>query len=158
MFNLNEQIDKFYAVIHSIISSCGVNKELVTFELLKRKCAPILIYTLDAIFNNKVRNVICKAWNASTRLIFNINKRESKGYLFYHCDLISANFKIDLLLLTLLSSQVNSLNRLIFTCVNVLKFDFSKRSLMFKNNVFYNTNIVNLNISVWDKFCEHCAL
>ena len=74
MFDLNEQIDKFYASIHSIISNCGVNKELVTLELLKRNCAPILSYALDAIFvNNKVRDVICKAWNASIRLIFNIN-------------------------------------------------------------------------------------
>ena len=29
---------------------------------------------------------------------------------------------------------------------------------MFKYNVSYNTNIVNLNSSVWDKFCEYCAL
>ena len=28
---------------------------------------------------------------------------------------------------------------------------------MFKYNVSYNTNIVNLNSSVWDKFGEYCA-
>ena len=42
LFDLNEQIGKFYTAIHSIISNCGVNKELVALELLKRKCAPIL--------------------------------------------------------------------------------------------------------------------
>ena len=53
----------------------GVYKELVALELLKRKCAPILFYALDAIsMNNKIRDVICKAWNAFIRLIFNINK------------------------------------------------------------------------------------
>ena len=41
-FYLNEQIGQFYAAIHSIISDCGVNKELVALKLLKRKCAPIL--------------------------------------------------------------------------------------------------------------------
>ena len=62
LFDLNEQIGKFYAVIHSIISNCGVNKELVALELLKRKCAPILFYALDTIsINNKIRDVICKA-------------------------------------------------------------------------------------------------
>ena len=29
---------------------------------------------------------------------------------------------------------------------------------MFKYNVPYNTSIVNLKSSVWDKFCEHYAL
>ena len=48
LFDLNEQIGKFYAAIHSIISICGVNKDLVAFELLKRKCAPILFNALDA--------------------------------------------------------------------------------------------------------------
>ena len=32
------------------------------------------------------------------------------------------------------------------------------RSLMFIYNVSNNANIVNLNSSVWDKFCEYCAL
>ena len=92
-FNLKEQIGKFYAAIHSIISNCGVNKELVALELLKRKCAPILFYALHAIsVNNKVRDVICKAWNASIRLIFNINRCESTRHLFYHSDLLSAKF------------------------------------------------------------------
>ena len=76
-----------------------------------------LFYALDAIsINNKIRDVICKAWNASIRLIFNINRRESTRHLFYHCNLLSASFKIDLLQLKLLSSHVNSPNRLIFTC------------------------------------------
>ena len=159
LFDLNEQIGKFYAAIYSIISKCGVNKELVALELLKRKCAPILFYALDAIsINNKIRDIICKVWNASIRLIFNINRHESTRHLFYHCNLLSASFKIDLLQLTLLFSQVNSPNCLIFTCVNVLKYDCSMRSLMFKYNVSYNTNIVNLNSFVWDKFCEYCAL
>ena len=126
---------------------------------MKRKCAPILFYALDVIsINNKIIDVICKAWNASIRLIFNINRRESTRHLFYHCNLLSASFKIDLHQLTLLSSQVNSPNRLIFTCVNVLKYDCSMRSLMFKYYVSYNTNIVNFNSSVWDKFCEYRAL
>ena len=33
-FYLNKKISKFYAAIHSIISNCGVNKELVALELL----------------------------------------------------------------------------------------------------------------------------
>ena len=41
-FDLNEQIGKFYTAIYSIIFNCGINKELVALELLKRKCAPIL--------------------------------------------------------------------------------------------------------------------
>ena len=105
LFDLNEQIDKFYAAIHSIISNYGVNKELVALELLKRKCAPIFFYALDAIsINNKIRDVICKAWNASIRLIFNITRRESTRHLFYHFNLLLASFKIDLHQLTLLSS------------------------------------------------------
>ena len=122
-------------------------------------CSYPFFYVLDAIsINNKIRDVICKAWNASIRLIFNINRRESTRHLFYHCNLLSASFKIDLFQLTLLSSQDNSPNCLIFTYVNVLKYDCSMRSLMLKYNVSYNTNIVNLNSSVWDKFCEYCAL
>ena len=101
---------------------------------------------------------MCKAWHTPIRLIFNINRHESTRHVFYHCDLLSASFKIDLLQLALLSSQVNSPNRLMFTCVIVLNYDCSMRSLMFKYNVSYNTNIVNLNSSVWDKCCEHCAL
>ena len=42
--------------------------------------------------------------------------------------------------------------------MNVLKYDHSMRSLMFKCNVSYNINIINLNSFVWNKFCEHCAL
>ena len=142
MFDLNEQIGKFDAAINSIISNNGVNKKLVALELLKHKCVPILFYALDAIsINNKIRDVIRKAWNASIRLIFNINRCESTRHLFYHCNFLSASFKIDLLQLTLLSSQVNSPNCLIFTCVNVLKHYYSMRSLMFKYNVSYNTNI-----------------
>ena len=144
MFNLNEQIGKFYAAIHSIISNCDVNKELVALELLKGKCAPILFYVLDAIsVNNKVRNVIYKAWNASIQLIFNINRHESTRHLFYHYDLLSASFKIELLQLTLLSSQVNMPNCLIFARANVLKYDQCTRFLTFKFNISYNTNIVN---------------
>ena len=154
-FDLNEQIGNFYATIHSIISNYGLNKELVALELLKHKCAPFLFYALDAIsVNDKVRDVICKAWNVSIRLIFNINRRESTRHIFYHCNL-SASFKIDFLQLTLLSSQVNLPNRLIFVCMNVLKYDRSMRSLMFKYNVSYNTNRVNLKSSAWDEFYEH---
>ena len=62
LFDLNEQIGKFYAAIHSIISNCGVNKELVALDLLKRKYTPILFYALNAIsINNKIRDVICKS-------------------------------------------------------------------------------------------------
>ena len=32
LFDLNEQIGKFYAAIHSIISNCGINKEFVALE------------------------------------------------------------------------------------------------------------------------------
>ena len=42
--------------------------------------------------------------------------------------------------------------------MNVLKYDCSMRSLMFKYNVSYDTNILNLNSSVWDKFFEYYAL
>ena len=72
---------------------------------------------------------------------------ESTRHLFYHCDLLTASFKIDLLQLTLLSSQVNSPNRLIFACVKVLKYDRNMRSLIFEYNVSYNTNIVSLKSS-----------
>ena len=81
-------------------------------------------------------------------VIFKINRRESKRHLFCHCDLLSASFKINLLQLALLSSQVNSPNRLIFACVKVLKYGLRMKSLMFKYNVSYNTNIVNLKNSV----------
>ena len=159
LFDLNEQVGKFYAAIYSVISNCGNNKELVALEILKLKCAPILFYALDAVsVNNKVRDIISKAWNASIRLIFNINRRESTRHLLYHCDLFSASFKIDLLQLSLLASQVNSPNRLIHACVNVLKYDYNMRSLMFKYNVSYNTNVMNIKSSVWDKFCGHCNL
>ena len=89
--------------------------------------------------------------------VFKINRCESMRHLFYHYDLLSASFKIDLQL-TLLSSQVNLPNRLIFAYVNILKYDRSMRSVMFKCNVSYNTNLVNLKSSVYDKFCEHFAL
>ena len=60
LFDLYEQIGKFYAAIHSIISNCGGNKEFVALELLKRKCAHIFFYALDAnSINNKIRDVIC---------------------------------------------------------------------------------------------------
>ena len=89
-------------------------------------------YARDAIsVNNKVKDEIFKAWNASIRLIFTINRHDSTRHLFYLCELLSASFKIDLQL-ALLSSQVNSPNRLIFTCVNLLKYGCSTRSLMFK--------------------------
>ena len=94
LFDLNEHIGKFYVAINSIIFNSGVNKELVALELLKYKRAPILFYALDAIsVNNKVRDVICKACNASICLIFNINRRESTRHLFYHSDLLLARFK-----------------------------------------------------------------
>ena len=159
MFDLNEQIGKFCAAIHSIISNCGVNKEIAALELLKRKCAPILVYALDAIsVNNKVRGVIFKAWNASLHLLFKIYRRESTRYLFYYCDLLSVSCETDLFQLTLLPSQVNLPNRLKFTNVNVLQYERSMRSLMFKYNVYYNTNTVNLKSSVGDKFFKHCTL
>ena len=114
LFDLNNKIGKFYAAIYLVISNCGLNKELVALELLKHKCAPILLYALDAIFvNNKVRYVTCKARNVSISLTFNINRCLSTRHLFYQCDLLSASFKKDLLQLKLLSLQVNSLNCLI---------------------------------------------
>ena len=40
-------------------------------------------YALEAIFfNNKVRDVMCKAWNAFIRLNFNINILESTRHFF----------------------------------------------------------------------------
>ena len=146
--------------IHYNISNCSVNKELGALELLKRRLNAHLSFLCSKCIsvNNKVTDVICKAWNAFIRLIFNINRRESTRHLFYHCDLLSASFKTDLLQLALLSSQVNSPNILIFTRVNALIYDRSMKSLMLKYNVSYDTNKVNLNNSVWDKFCEHFAL
>ena len=144
--------------IKLFLTACGVNKELVSLELSRCKCAPLLFYALDKIsVNKKTRDVICKAWNAFILLIFNINRREITRHLFYHCDLLSASFKIDYLQLSLLSLQVKSSNCLIFAFVNILKYDRSLRSLMFKYNVYYKTNMVNLKSSVWDKFCEHCT-
>ena len=87
-----------------------------------------------------------------------IYRHESTRHLFYHMDLLSASFKIDRLQLTLLTSLVNSPYSLIFACVNVLKYDRSMRSLMFKYNVSYNTNMKNLKRFVSDKFCKHCTL
>ena len=84
-------------------------------------CSYTFLYSIDVISaNNKVSGIICKVWNVSTCLIFNINRYESTKHF---CDLLSASFKIDLLQLTLLSSQMNSPTRLIFTSVNVLKYD-----------------------------------
>ena len=75
LFHLNEQICKFFAAIYSIISNCGVNKDIVALELLKRRCAPILFYVLDAIFfNAKIKDAICKAWN---------NNNKNKHFLIY---------------------------------------------------------------------------
>ena len=58
---------------------------------------------------------------------------------------------IDLLQLISFSSQVYSPNHLIFACVNVLKYDQSMRSLIFRY-VSFSTNVVSLKSSVWDNF------
>ena len=61
LFDLNEQIGKFYAAIHLAISNYSLNiEERVALDLLKRKCVPVLFYALDAIsVHNKVKNAIC---------------------------------------------------------------------------------------------------
>ena len=45
-FDLNKRVGKFYAAFLSAISNCGLNKKLVTLEILKRKWAPIFFLTL----------------------------------------------------------------------------------------------------------------
>ena len=83
----------------------------------------------------------------------NVKKCEKKEAFILLLGLIISKFQNRPHLTTLLSSQVNSPDRLIFVSVNVLKYDRSMSSLMFKYNVSYNTNLVNLKSSVGDKFC-----
>jgi hypothetical protein len=98
IFDVSKQISDFYGAIHSIITNCGPNRELVTLEILKRKCAPILFYGLDCInVDYVIKDSISKAWNRAIRLVFGINKRESTRLLFYYCNLLSASFYIGLL-------------------------------------------------------------
>ena len=93
LFDVSEQITKFYSSIHSVVSCC--NKEMVRLEILKRQCGPILFYGLDAIkINGNIVNLISKAWNCAIRMIFNIRNREST-HLLYFCNSMSASFIID---------------------------------------------------------------
>ena len=48
LFDLNEQVVKFYATIHSFISNCVLNQELVALEILKRKCTPTILHALKS--------------------------------------------------------------------------------------------------------------
>ena len=41
LFDVHEQIAKFYRLVHSILTYCGINKELLLLKLLMSKCAPI---------------------------------------------------------------------------------------------------------------------
>ena len=77
-----------------MLSCC--NKEMVRLEILKRQCAPILFYGLDAIkINGNFVNLISKAWNCAIRMIFNIRSRESTRHVIYFCNSMSASFIID---------------------------------------------------------------
>ena len=68
---MQEQITKFYGSVHSILTYCDVNKELVAYrptllELLKSKCTLLLFYGLHAIninITDKIREAIINAWN-----------------------------------------------------------------------------------------------
>ena len=56
-------------------------------------------------------------------MIFNINRTKRTKLSFYHCDLFSASFKLDLPQQTLLFLQVNLHNRIIFASLIALKYD-----------------------------------
>ena len=47
LFHVHEHISKFYGSVHSFLTCCNVNRELVLLEFLKSKCASKLFYGLD---------------------------------------------------------------------------------------------------------------
>ena len=106
IFNINIQLTKFYSSVHSVLMQCGSTNELVLFEILKTKCAPILFYGIDASsINNNNKQAISKTWNWAIRAVFGLRGRESTKLLFKYCNLLSADYKIDLSQLNLLSSE-----------------------------------------------------
>ena len=85
---------KFCGSVHSVLTYCSVNGELVLLELLKSKYASIIFYGLDVIFIDfKIREAISKAWNWVMRAVFKIKNRGSTRQVLCYSNLISASLE-----------------------------------------------------------------
>ena len=93
LFDVKNQITKFYGSVHSILTYCSVNRELVLLKLLEPKYAPILFYRLDAIFFmlKSEKYLVKLAWNWALPAVFRIKSRESTRQLLNYCNLLPAS-------------------------------------------------------------------
>jgi hypothetical protein len=159
VFDITEQIRKFYGSVHSILSHTDTNNELVVLEILKKQCSPILFYGLNAIcISNSMRDMVSKAWNFGIRKVFNINKRESTRLLFYYCNLMSASFTIDCMQMSLYATicDSNLANPMLTVCSLALRYDESFRNICYKNDVPLNVSKGQVKRIMWDRFVTYC--
>ena len=155
LFDVSEQVTKFYSSIHSVVSCC--NKEMVRLEILKRKCAPILFYGLDSIkINGNIVNLIRKAWICAIRMTFNIRSRESTRHLLYFCNSKFASFIIDQLQMGMLLGHRYNPNHLVLTCCKMLSHDNLPNVVFNKYNVPLYSNVFRMKTFVWHKFEDYC--
>jgi hypothetical protein len=133
VFDVTDQISKFYGSMHSVLSHTDASNELVILEILKKQCSPILFYGLNAIsVTSNIRDVISKAWNFGIRKVFGYNTRESTRLLFYYCNLMSASFNIDLMQISLYISVCNSTNPMLVVCSQVMRYDAAFKNIYYK--------------------------
>ena len=155
LFDVSEQVAKFYSSFHSVASCC--NMEMVRLEILKRQCAPILFYGLDAIkINGNIVNIISKAWNCAIRMIFNIRSRQNPCHLLYFCNSMSASFNIDQLQMGMLLRHRYNPNHLVSTCCQMLSHDNLSYAAFNKYNVPLYSNVFRMKTIVWHMFEDYC--
>ena len=157
IFDVSEQVQKFYGCMHSVLSHTDVNNELIILEILKKQCAPILFYALNAInVTNNIREVVSKAWNFGIRKVFNMNKRESTRLLFYYCNLMSASFTIDCAQLSLYSAVCTMSNPVIVACSRAVRLDNMFIEMLHKNDVPLYASKSLIKCIIWKKFESYC--
>ena len=138
-----------------MVSCC--NKEVVRLEILKRQCAPILFYGLDAIkINGNIVNLFSKARNCAICIIFNILSRESTRHLLYFCNSMSVSFIIDQLQMGMLLGHRYNPNHLVSTCCEMLSYDNLSTAVFNKYNVPLYSNVFRMKTFVWHKFEDYC--
>ena len=91
--DITKRLNKFYAVISSVLKDKLFGFERVYVHVLLSKSLPILFCDLGSmVINSSIVQAVTKAWNMAFRWIFGLRKYDSTRSLLQSCGTMSAKF------------------------------------------------------------------
>ena len=108
------RIKKFMASVSSVLHFKSVRYENVFAKILIRKCLPVLIYGLDAVFldSNSIK-LVTQVWKCAFRWLYGVGKFTSTRHLFDSHDTMSMRFLLNCNALSLYACMQSTNNALL---------------------------------------------